>query len=88
MNYITSDKIAQLKQAADVIFEIEGKTILGFCKSGTTTTAQAAWSILEIRESNPGALPNNTTFMWAKGQCSFDLIFDNYENYEYTFKKF
>jgi len=89
MNYITSDKIAQLKQAADMIRETAAGIIyLGFCKPGSLSTASADWSIMQIRETNPGALPNDTSFLWAKGQCSFDLIFDNCEDYDYTFKKF
>ena len=89
MNYITSDKIAQLKQAADVIEETaDGIIYLGFCKPGTISEASAGWSIMQIRESNQGATPNRTTFLWAKGQCSFDLVFDDYNTFDYKFKSF
>jgi|GEM_PF-4382826 len=87
--YTHNSQIAQLKQAADIIVEtVDGVIYLGFCSPNTNSTTDASWSILQIRESNPGALPNETTFLWAEGQCFYNLIFANYATYNYYFKKF
>lgn len=86
---VNSIQIGQLKQSVDAILEKSDKiTYLGFCTPGTTGTDQEGWSILKIEETFPGAVDNVIAYKWANGQCYFDLIFDDCETYDYSFKSF
>jgi hypothetical protein len=91
MQYASGYNIDRLKAMADVIDESSDKltTYMGFCSSGTTSEDQAAWSILKITSTTTDdTLPNKTTFVWATGQCSYNLVYADRAGYDYTFKKF
>lgn len=78
----------KLKASADVIREIsDNEVYLGFCTKGTTGTDQPKWSILQIL-TDSNAYPKVTTFKWANGQCMFNLVFDQYATFDYSFKTF
>jgi hypothetical protein len=89
--------IAELRAAADTITEMAGGlvTYLGFFKASETNpvtdpvAAKAApcWSILKIEQSGL-VKPIDTDFLWANGLCLFNLVWNNKEGYNYTFKKF
>ena len=83
-----NNKLAALRQTADLIREQdEFTTYLGFCKPGTVDKAQANWSIMKIVQTGT-SYPKETQFLWADGKCSFNLIWHNREDYDYTFQKF
>jgi hypothetical protein len=92
--YASQYEISKLRASADIIEELaadEGGAIvtyLGFSKSpDTENTYEPYWSIMKITESS--ALPPKLTiFQWATGLCSYNLIWDNRGDYDYTFKKF
>lgn len=80
--------IADIRAAADIIEEAtDNVTYLGFCDANTPATSSPKWSILKIEQSGI-VKPILTTFKWATGLCSYNLVWDNRADYEYTFKKF
>lgn len=77
-----------LRGSADLVEEVNNLvTYLGFCKPGTTSEAAAEWSILKISQSST-VQPILTSFTWAEGRASFDLIWNNRAAYTYKFKNF
>ncbi len=84
MNPVFYNSLNQLLTEADAIATVDDNTIyLGFCLPGTTGTNAATWAICRVLTSGI-----TTTRTWANGQRSYDLIFDNYASYTYSFKNF
>ena len=88
INKADQQNIADLRAASDIVEEVSNLvTYLGFCAPGTIATSEAKFSILKIEQSG-SALPIITTFKWATGICSFNLVWDDRATYEYKFKNF
>lgn len=79
-----NNNLADLRSTADIIDEVSAAvTYLGFCETGTTTTAESKWSILKIEK-----VGTITTMKWAEGLCFFNLVWDSRAGYEYLFRNF
>jgi hypothetical protein len=86
--YADSYSIDRLRASADIVYEKDANTTyLGFCAPGTLLTSEAKWSIMKI-ETTAAAAPAFTYFTWANGQCSYNLVFDNRDDYDYSYHKF
>jgi hypothetical protein len=86
--YASGYDMDRLRASADVVYEKDATTTyLGFCSPGIEATSDVGWSIMKIVVT-ADAPPVTTTFTWATGQCCYNLVFDNREDYDYYFKKF
>ena len=81
-------EIALLMQKADITRVISKKIVyMGFCQSGTTDTSEAKWAICKV-EQTADTEPYDIIVKWANGSRQKNLVFDSYNTYTYTFKKF
>jgi len=86
--FITPDKVADLKGAADIIVEADAlTTYLGFCEPGTLLTSAPKWAVCKIVQ-NGAAYPIETRCLWADGNFVFNQVFDNYAALTYKFHNF
>lgn len=80
--------LALLLQKADHVVEVdELTTYIGFCQPHTTGTDEEKWAICRVQYDQKDFSRNCTT-MWANGQRQKKLVFDNYADYDYSYKKF
>lgn len=81
--FTSFEKFAYYHEKPDVIIEDGDTTYLMYALPGTSSMAEARWSICRIQKDN-----SRTTVMWAEGQRNFNLVADNYLSYTYKFKQF
>jgi hypothetical protein len=82
-----------LKASADIIVEVSALVCyVGFCQPGTIGTnlqkkAMPIWSIMKIEQFQPdGLYPNATETTFANGIMGYNLVWNDYAGYDYSFK--
>lgn len=76
-----------MEQADITLYASEFVTYLGFCQPGTADTSAAKWAICRITVSG-NTYPYTETVEWANGLRNRNLVFDDYDTFTYSFKKF
>lgn len=80
--------LSLLMQKADTIHTVDQTVMyLGFCLSGTTSRADASWSICRITQTSNTA-PYDVDIMWAMGARQKRFVFNDYAGYDYQYKNF
>ena len=86
--FISPEKIADLKGAADIIIEQDAlTTYLGFTESNNQLTSAPKWAICKIVQ-NGAAYPIITKMLWADGNFVYNQVFDDYATLNYQFRNF